>query len=221
MKLAGFFPLFFIAFILITCNTRDLNLFMPSTYFPKEKQGEPDTDLINNTPENVLENLKKAYNKRKYDLYIDLITKDYRFYMSDNYIGALKPNGPLDPPDPAYWTYDPDTTVTPPDPRYYKDSLQEVTAIRKMFDPAGKAKDIELFFHASPYILDPGKPDTVVYNVSNIVLTITLRDEQEPIMVAEDNNRLGPTEVTLVRGVDSLWRISKWIDNTAGNEDIE
>lgn len=217
----------FISLVLVltfSCGLRDLRLFNPSTYFPDEKDSSAISGLPNNSPENVLENLKTSYNRRDAKLYQELISPDFRFYMSPSFVGAIH-SGQVLPPDAAYWTAETRTdTGGNSYTSYYKSYDQELQTIRKMFDPAGDAKDIELFFQAFTY--GSPQPDTAVYNLRNILLTVTLR---EPIQTAigliseftaKDVDSPEPTQLTLVRGADGMWKITLWKDNTVGSEDV-
>jgi hypothetical protein len=198
----------------LTCNRRDLNMFNPYTYFPEEIKKEEESPAIvlkNDSPENVLENLKTAYNRRRTDIYESLITDDYKFYMSPSFYGAIQ-QGKVSPPDNAYWESEMDNDTL----KYYKTHEQELASIRRMFDPVKGAKDIELIFRSSLYM--DISSDTVIYKIFNIQLTVTLRDDPTPL-VAEDNPFLESTKATLVKGSDGLWKISVWIDNTFGSHD--
>jgi len=210
--------------LICSCGLRDIRLFNPSTYFPDEKDSSAISALKNDTPENVLENLKTSYNRRDDRLYQELISPDYRFYMSPSFVGAIN-SGQVLPPDAAYWTAETRTdTGGNSYTTYYKTYDQELQSIRKMFDPAGDAKDINLFFQAFAY--DISNPDTVVYNLRNIELTVTLRTPiQTPMglfseFTADDKRSIEPTQLTLVKGSDGLWKITKWIDTTIGNYDV-
>lgn len=200
------------------CSRRDLGLFSPSTYFPDEKKGEPVVVLENTTPENVLENLKTSYNKRRYDIFLDLIDTSYKFYMSETYWGAIN-KGQVPPPDPAYWTLGVDSSKNPPEPWYYKTYEQEITTIRNMFDPATGAKDIELYFQTSLAYQNQNPPDTVVYKIDDIRLTVTLREPPGVVMEARDNIQLEPSSAKLVKGAAGTWKIVEWHDCTGGSYD--
>jgi hypothetical protein len=207
-------------FMLLTvwdCNRRDLGLFSPSTYFPEE---DSDTTLIleNTTPENVLENLKTSYNKRRYDIFQDLIDTSYKFYMSETYLGAINA-GFVDPPDPAAWTLEMDSSESPPVQWYYKTYEQEITTIRNMFDPTTGAKDIELYFQASLTYQNQDPPDTVIYKIKDIRLTVTLREPPGYVMEANDFSQLEPSRAKLVKFTDGKWKIVEWWDRTGGSYD--
>ncbi|MFH0919638.1 MAG: hypothetical protein V1913_04700 [Fibrobacterota bacterium] len=203
--------------LLLACNGRDLALFNPDTYYPAERADNGVRPLTNDTPDNVLENLKISYNTRNYDLYQAILAPDYRFYMSQYYLGAFN-DGVTPPPDPASWT--PELTTDSLGAQhitYYKTALQDLATIRKMFDPAGNAKELELFYQASrAYSKDP---DTVVYNIRNIELTVILRNNPTEPYVVSDKVGFSITQVWLIRGSDALWRIWRWYDNTYGAGD--
>jgi len=198
-----------------SCSRRDLALFNPSTYFPKEVSTDTALGIPNTTPDNLFDNLKAAYNKKSFALYQRLLSPDFRFYMSPSYVGAIA-NHQVSPPDPETWTactrlYNGSTTTW-----YYKSYEQDINVMRKMLDPAGKAKSINLFFQAS--LLDRSRLDTLVYRIEDIELSVEL---YEFPWLVETHEPMGSefTTVTLIRGRDSLWQIVEWFDNTLGSED--
>jgi len=201
-------------FVLMACNRRDLNMFLPSTYFPDENKGEIITWLPNTSPENVLQNLILSYNHRNFQKYDSLLAEDYRFYMSSTYLGLFTSTVP----DPSEWTEEPADTALGLTRQFYKTRAQDLEAVRKMFDPAGQAKDIELFFQASRFS-DPADTLSAEFHVSSIELTVTLRSGVVYVATdVSDRARLF-SKVILVRGQDGLWRIQRWEDGTQGGDD--
>jgi len=164
----------------------------------------------------MLENLLLSYNYRNYDLYQGLFDTSYRFYMSPYYLGVFN-DGVTPPPDPTYWTSELSTNADGTQSLiYYKTLAQDLSTMRKMFDPAN-TKELKLSYSASPaYALSP---DTVVYNIRSIELSIILRNDPSTTLVVTDNFGFAITQVWLIRGADQLWRIWRWYDKTYGAGD--
>jgi hypothetical protein len=212
------FFLFLILFLVLSCSRRDIALFNPSTYYPAERGGTAVQPLKNDQPENVLENVKISYDTRNYNLYQSLLLPDYRFYMCISYTGAFNNSGST--PDPAYWTMEFVPESLTQKIYYYKTYAQELESTRRMFDPAGGAQDIRLDFQASEW--ERLSADTVIYNIRNLELAVTLRNSPVPIVAADadlSSPNYAPTRVWLVRGADMLWKIWRWQDGTAGPGD--
>ncbi len=205
------FTLLFITMISISCNRKDLSIFLPSTYFPKEGTGQTIVYLPNTTPENVLSNLITSYKHRNLQEYDSLLAPDYKFYMSLAFQGYFNGNNTM--PDPDQWTQEIDSAGKQR-VRYYIRREKDLESVRKMFDPAGEVKDIDLSFQAIGYGI---VSDTAVYRLNNIELRITLRSNM--FYLATDRSGLYITEVTLVRNANGLWQISQWLDGTEGAGD--
>jgi len=196
----GLLPFFFV----VSCTQRDYQLFSPDIWFPEEVSEQSVAILENTSPLNVLKNLETSYNHRRYDIYEALLAKDYRFYMAEASFGEFNAGGNITPPDPAVWTEEKNSggiTIG-----YYQTREQDLNTIRKMFDRAGRAKELELFFH--PTALDTSQADTAYFRISSILLRVTLRDDPD-IFVAT-----GDAELTLTRDSQSLWGIWRWEDQT-------
>jgi hypothetical protein len=203
-------------FLAMACNRKDLAMFRPSTYFPDESKGEIIQWLSNTSPENVFQNLMLSYNHRNFLKYDSLIAPDYRFYMSDAYEGYF--NRLNISPDPADWIEDPANPALGITRHFYKNRDQDLESVRKMFDPAGQAKDIELFFQASPFKVSADS-DTTVFHVTGIELTVMLRSGVVYRATDITTQEARFSEVTLLRGADHLWRILRWKDGTNGGDD--
>lgn len=207
--LLRFIVLFWI--LILTCGCENLNLFKPSTYFPEETSGESVVFLPNTNPDNVLSNLITCYNHRNIEHYDSLLAPDYRFYMSTSLRGYYLETNEI--PDARLWTPDfSDSTHL----LYYIARAQDLENTRKMFDPSGQAKEISLDFQ---FIQANEGTDTLLYFVSSIVLTVTLRDNTR--LTTASPREIGYAHVHLVRGSDNRWRIWRWFDGTAGEGDKE
>ncbi|MBL8028864.1 MAG: hypothetical protein JNL74_20735 [Fibrobacteres bacterium] len=204
----------FTLLLIISCSSRDLSLFRPSTWFPTVTDNAGPSALPLDMPENVFENLMIAYNSRVPSLYERLLDDEYRFYMSQSLTSYY--NEENRSPDPATWNSEVVTENSISVVKYYTDKNKDVSVARNLFSSTGPISDISLSFDYSP--LD-ANADTADFKISNIAMTITQRNPFVQFTVEDGPGKI-PTRIILKKNpASNEWKIYRWYDNTYSSYD--
>ncbi len=199
--------------LLQNCGKRDLALFQPSTWFPEIIDNTEGAPLPLNTPANVLENIMLSYNTRNISLYEKLLSDDYRFYMSTSLAGLHNEANTV--PDPLLWSSEVITVGNLPVIRYYISKAKDVASVSNMFSPVNNVSKISLSFQYSQVSINL---DTAVFTAQNISLAISIKRSLTSFVIENGGGTL-PTEITLCRNRENgNWAISRWYDNTYGDD---
>jgi len=95
-------PMFFLALLLSSCN----NPFRPRLY------DQSDTEILNRTPTELLQNLERAYKEKNINIYKTLLHPDFRFELIASEVSQIGVDVNGDGFRDSWWGYDQEVEYT-------------------------------------------------------------------------------------------------------------
>ena len=190
------FAVFFL--MLISCD----NPFFPNTGLPLK---------VNNprlTPSGVISQLFQSYETRRIELFTDVLSKEFKFYIASGFESKVHNSGPLLSEKPDVFMQCVDTNSL----YYYWGYTNEVSSTKKLFSNAEmieipsrpEISDINYQFNASgDTVFAEVEVKDVTFKVSkyeniNSLVTYSLENQPQVFLMERDENK--------------LWVIKKWFD---------
>lgn len=137
------------------------------------------------TPENVLSNLVFAYRQRDIDLYLQCLSKDFVFFLTQTDWQDLDNDGQVD----RYWGL-----------------AKEEEFTRKMFEQAWRISLDD--FRGQQQLTDPSDPTGKTQILKReFTLRVWIDETIELSAIGEATFTLAPDE-------NNIWRITKWVDES-------
>lgn len=200
-------------------------LFLIGSFFSCENPffpptGKPDkTFSLRSTPEGVLKQLIEAYESKRIDLYEELLSDSFQFYVAPTFISSYQAKY-----DYAYESADTMLSFTTGSKFYYWTKAEEVESHRKLFsNDDGKNKEIR--FRYAPELTSTrsyGDSAYIEMMITGGELLIQLSTTGAVIQTVEYTIAIEKQVFLLERDRKdkSLWVIRKWYDLSNAPNDL-
>lgn len=198
-------PLLLLFFLIVlSCE----NPFLPDTGFPLIVPNQPNDPNPRLTPAGVISQLFQSYETKRIELFTDLLSKDFKFYISSGF-------------DRTKMSYSGKLLSEKPDTFMY------FVNTNGLYDYWGYNAEVssttKLFTNAEMIEISPGHESTVHYEfntsgdtiyaevkVNNFTFELSRYESGNNLVTYSLDNQ--PQIFLLERDKDSLWVIKKWFD---------